>query len=124
MKTIYNRLAILTFAAAALLPNGIAVAYDANDQYSTYAFGTQSCAKVLEWYRTEESLYKHAKGFVSGFMTAAGIYNDTQKSFVDVADIESIMHLIRDYCEENPLDHLADTATIVAEQLLDRAGRR
>ena len=68
MRTIYNHLAILTFAAAALLPNGVAVALD--------------------------------------------------------ADTDGIMYLIREYCQENPLNDLANAAADIAEQLINRAGRR
>lgn len=126
MRTIYNHLAILTFAAAALLPNGVAVAYEPEGDYSIYAWGTASCAKVLEWYRTDNSFYLDSIGWVGGFITAAGIYNysDTQKEFGDVADIDGIMHLIREYCEENPLDNLTKAAYNVAEHLIYRAGRR
>ena len=62
--------------------------------------------------------------WVTGFMTAAGAYNDTQRNFGDGPILDGIMHLIRECCDENPFDDLTVAAKNVAEEMIDRAGRR
>ena len=118
--------AILTIAAAVLsLSGGVAVASDANGIYAIYGTSEYSCAKLLEQYRNKHRFYSDARWWVGGWVSAAGKYNDTKKSFLDIADIDGIMHLIRDYCDENPLDSLTGAADyVVGVHLLPKAGYR
>ena len=92
-----------------------------------YGYGTVSCAKFLNDIKKdtiEAKIFAASYyAWVSGFVSAAGLYNDTQKQFLDVADAHDIQHLTREYCEKNPLKDLADAAGSVANQLIDRAGR-
>ena len=112
------------FAVFALSVSPVAVASDVDSNYWAYGAGGHSCAKFL---KQEKEALSHEWIYVSwiqGFMSAAGLYNDTEKTFLDVADLDGIMHLIREYCEENPLNDLTNAAEVVADQLINRAGRR
>ena len=110
------------FAVFALAVSPVAVASDANGNYTIYGAGRDSCAEVLEEHRKDTTRYQIYITWITGFMTAAGVYNDIEKVFA--ADVHGIMHLIRDYCEKNPLNHLGNAAQVVSYQLIDRAGRR
>ena len=112
------------FAVFALAVSPVAVAADAKGGYTVYGEGIHSCAKILEEHRKDTARYQFYIIWTGGFMSAAGAYNDTEKTFLDVADIDGIMHLIREYCEENPLNDLTDAAENVALQLIIRAGIR
>ena len=92
--------------------------------YAVYGHGTNSCAKFLKEDKEEDIAALVNNTWISGFMSAAGLYSDTQKALSDVADMYDIQYLIRQYCEKNPRDDLADAAEDVAEQLINRAGRR
>ena len=93
-----------------------------------YGHGDVSCAKFLEDIKEDPIKSKvFATSYytwVNGFVSAAGVYNDTQKQFIDVVDAQGIQHLIHEYCEKNPLNNLMDAAIYVADQLIDRAGCR
>ena len=115
---------ILLAALLTAVPGGFAGASDPRGIHENYGQGLDSCATVLEEYRKDTLRYTSFKIWVAGFMTAAGIYHDTQKVFGEDADIDAIMHLIRRHCDENPLDKLAIAAQVVTLELLDRAGRR
>ena len=126
MKTMKTKIKAVLFAlftaVVAAVPDGIIVASDAKGHYTVYGHGFDSCAKFLNHDKEDNSLYYNI--WVSGFMSAAGVYNDTQKSFGDVADSYGVKHLIREYCEKNPLDNLADAAENVAWEVTVRAGLR
>ena len=117
---------ILPIFAAVLLAvsPAIAVAGTAEGNYTVFGIGGYSCASYLEDYRKDNFRLKSLNWWIDGFMSAAGRYNDTEKPFGDVADHDGIYYLVREYCEENPLDALGTAAEIVADQLINRAGRR
>ena len=105
----------------------IAVASDANGVSTVYGGGFESCAKFLKNEKEEKISELVYLSWIQGFMSAAGRYNDTEKKFgKDGAgvDIDGIMHLVREYCKKNPLKPLVYVAEYVAEQLINRAGRR
>ena len=115
------------FAVFVLAVSPVAVASDAKGGYTVYGAGIHSCAKVLEEHRKDTARYQFYIFWTGGFMSSAGAYNDTEKIFgKDGAgvDIDGIMHLVREYCDKNPLENLSNAADNVAEQLIDRAGRR
>ena len=129
MKTKIKAVLFALFAAVMMaVPGGIAVAGDAEGRYTAFGVGLDSCAKYLKVKEYKEDNEDNwallvYNGWINGFMSAAGTYQNTQKSF-DVADAPNIRHFIREYCEKNPLVNLADAAAVVAERLIDRAGRR
>lgn len=116
--------AIFAVSVAFALSGGVAVAADVGGGYLSLGFGTQNCANVLEEHRKDSASYSYMKTWVNGFMTAAGAYNDTRRDFGDGPILDGIMHLIREYCDENPFDDLTGAAVNVAEEMIDRAGRR
>ena len=123
--------AILTIAAAMLsLSGGVAVASDAEGNYTQWDGGVDSCATFLRVYRTSIATSDYSESnkylsWISGFMTAAGLYNDTQKPFGDVADRDGFEHLVREHCKKNPLDRVANAAEYIVEvHLLPKAGKR
>lgn len=124
MKT--TKTALLSFAAALLAVSpGVAVALDAEGISTIYGEGVDSCVTFLNDEKEElQSQHNYDIVWVQGFMSAAGVYLDTQKGFGDITDIDGIMYLIRAHCEENPLDNLETAAIDVAKQLLEKAGRR
>ncbi|MGI9296656.1 MAG: hypothetical protein ACR2QC_02000 [Gammaproteobacteria bacterium] len=131
MKQLKSALFALA-AAVFAVSGGVAVASDANDQYSTFspAEYENSCGSFLRVDRkgiatSDYREYNKYFNWITGFMTAAGLYNDTQKSLGEVADMPGIMHLIRKYCEGFPLNDLANAAQVVVElHLLPKAGER
>lgn len=116
--------AIFAVSVAFALSGGVAIAVDAGGGYSSLGVGNQNCANVLEEHRKDSARYSRMETWVTGFMTAASAYNDTQRSFGDGPILDGIMHLIREYCDENPFDALTVAADNVAEEMIDRAGRR
>ena len=114
--------ALLTSVMIAV-PSGIAVASDVEGKYTVFGHGLASCAKYLKEDKEDNWTVLAYNAWVSGFMSATGGHSNTQKLLGDVADWYGIQYLIRQYCEKNPLDNLADAAEDVAEQLIDRAGR-
>ena len=134
MKTKIKAVLFVLFASMMMaVPGGIAVASDVEGRYTVFGIGFKSCAeylKVKEYKEdSEDSEDNRASlaytAWINGFMSAAGAYHNTQKSFGDVVDAPDIRHFIREYCEENPLDSLAKTAINVVNQLIEqRAGRQ
>ena len=116
--------ALFAVSVAFALSGGVAVAADAEGGYLSLGYGTKNCANVLEEHRKDSMGYAIMRTWVNGFMTAAGRYNDTIRNFGDGPIIDGIMHLIREYCDENPFDNLTGAAVNVAEEMIDRAGRR
>ena len=115
------------FTAVMAVPGGIAVAFDAEGAYTIFGQGGHSCAKFLKEDKEDKEDdidYLFYKIWVVGFISAAGVYQNTQKSLGDVADVEGIIYLIRKYCEKNPLDSLATATITIADQVIDRAGRQ
>ena len=130
MKTKIKAVLFVLFTAMMMaVPGGIAVATDAEGQYTVYGiYGHElSCSRFLEkdkqFYRNVEGRLAKASlahdAWVSGFLSAAGLYNDTQRPFDYDANLFGIRNLLREYCEKNPLDSLADAATNIAEQLIN-----
>ena len=116
--------ALFPVSVAFALSGGVAVAADARGSYRSLGFGNQNCANVLEEHRKNSASYSHMQSWVNGFMTAAGAYSNTRRDFGDGPIHDGIMHLVREYCDENPFDDLTDAAVNVAEEMIDRAGRR
>ncbi len=119
--------AVLSTAAG-----GVAVA---GDGIYTTGLGSETCVKFLEEER-KNSASNLPKGSVisdffpyvewmSGYMSAALTYNDIENpAAVAAVDISDRMYLVRQHCEKNPLGGFGWAVHNVAEQLIDRAGRR
>lgn len=121
MKTKIKAVLFALFSAVMVaVPDGIAVASDAEGQYTVYGRGNDSCAKFLKEDKEDNIASKFTNIWISGFMSAAGLYNDTQKPFDNVTDFYGIEHLIREYCEKNPLNKLEGATQDVVQQLIKK----
>ena len=102
--------------------SGVAVATDADGQYSNLGRGSDSCATYLNE-RAKDGWADIANGaWLNGYFTAIGYLQSTEKMFHEVADVVTREYLIVDYCKKNPLDDLEDAAANAANQLLKRVG--
>ena len=112
------------FAVFVLAVSPVAVAADAEGEYGNFSAGIYSCAKILKHEKEDGWSHLVNSAWVRGYLTATGYHLKTIKAFHRVVDSDGIDYLVRQYCEKNPLDDLEDAAKNVAEQVLDRAGRR
>lgn len=123
MKT--TKTTLLSFFAAALLAAspGIAVAADSEDAVTAYDYAFKLCETVLEEERKDSDIYSYMKFWTTGYMMAIGLFQDeTQNEYGVFSDIDGFMHLIHEYCEENPFLSLSLAAFDVAEILRGKAG--
>ena len=114
---------LLRVFVAALLAGAtvVAVASDANGNYTVFGVGADSCGELMESYNKDTLLYLHARTWTNGYATASGLWFGTQKSLSDVANLEGMMFIIRQHCRNNPLDNLASAAEFMARQVLKQA---
>ncbi|MGI9298656.1 MAG: hypothetical protein ACR2QC_12275 [Gammaproteobacteria bacterium] len=125
LKTLFLTIAAAVFA----LSGGVAMAFDAERGDSTFGLGGDSCPEFLRKEKESEigkiAYEVWVGGFMTGFMSAAWRYNDTQQTFDFAEDIDVIMHLIREYCDKYPIDGVVLAAEyVVNEHFLLKAGER
>ena len=121
MKNLIDSLLRIFVAALLAGATVVAVATDANGKYTVYGTGLDSCGTLMESYDKNTLFYIRAEDWVSGYTTAIGLWTSTQKSLGDVAKLDGMMLIIRQYCRDNPLDKLADAAEFMMVQVLAKA---
>ena len=121
MKSLIDSLLRIFVAALLAGATVVAVATDARGEYSAFGPGNTGCGKLMDAYNKDALEYAVAKAWVTGYATAIGRWSNTQKSLDDVAEIDGMMLIIRQYCRDNPLDKLATAAEFMAVQVLKKA---
>lgn len=111
-----NRVAVLLLGCCLLGTTQLAAAVEAR--------GSRSCASWLE-HRLEEAEGHtlHAEidqtwlvGYLSGVVAGSGI------DFLVGTDNLSIFSMVDNYCQANPLGHLAPAGTALARELMQQKG--
>ena len=120
MKSLIDSLLRVFVAALLAGATVVAVAADPTGEYTIFGIGGDSCGELMESYNKDTALYRAAKHWVTGYATAFGAWNDTQKPLVAVAEVEGMMLIIRQYCHDNPLSDTASAALFMAQQVLEK----
>ena len=121
MKSLIDSLLRIFVAALLAGATVVAVASDARGQYFAFGAGIKGCGGLMESYNKDTALYLAAQHWVTGYATATGRWLDTKKQLGNVAEIDGMMLIIRQYCRKNPLDDLSDAAEFMAVQVLEKA---
>ena len=121
MKNLIDSLLRIFVAALLAGATVVAVASDANGQYTAFGLGNTDCGELMESYDKDTGVYDRAEHWVNGYVTASGRWNRTQKVLGDVAGWKGMMLIIRQHCRDNPLAVLADAAEFMARQVLEKA---
>ena len=122
MKSLIDSLLRIFVAALLAGATVVAVASDARGQYTVFGHGLSiSCGELVDAYNKDTFVYKVAQSWITGYTTATGRWNNTQKPLGDVAELDGMMLIIRQHCRNNPLDDIADAAEFMAVQVLEKA---
>ena len=121
MKSLIDSLLRIFVAALLAGATVVAVAADAHGNYTIYGVGNTGCGELMESYDKDTGIYNRAEAWVTGYVTAYGAWATTPKSLGDVAELDGMMLIIRQYCRNNPLSHLGTAAGVMVLQVMEKA---
>jgi len=110
MKTLSLIVLVLSFAITTPV-----IAADKDSMYSTQ--GSKSCGEWVDARKEEDWRFASLTGWIAGYITAYNKQTPGVFSILKTTDMKSISLWMDKYCQENPLNNLADGMEVLTHEL-------